>query len=739
MNSFIRRNTVRSTHSLHRKDRGLTLIEIVFGMTLVVILAYLALSSLSSAKEKVSTHGLATAVMEEFKAARQTAIKSGQPVAVGIPTDGGGQPCATSLYRIQGWNRPYVNWSAGFRGDYPGLGFAAATWSPAPPAGTPNLPATAKFFNFDAGALAEWLPDDTEQDYIFLYLPDGSLITNGLPSVNGEYTLVIADQPNFTGAAPGNVQIAGGTNPMVIYLSPAGGVDLATGCPGATLGAGIDPASSTPKGRTEPVPPASQTIALSELTVRPNPTGVPGEGVCVPGQYVTLEILAYSPEGVALFANWNHSNVADPNNPAVKGMFTYPDGQQTSPGLTGEADRMEYVPYHQLTPQQQDPAFWGGFAPSVGQGVFRAQWSWTVPIFSDEGDEYDVTVNVQNATANATILNPPPPVRMNPAPPGKMIVERRDPVTGLWQLWRMNPDGSGERLLSPKGISETMASIDRSGTKMALLQGNPGNRYVKIRPVNGKKESFSRGPGNYTSVSLSPDGSWVSYRDDTGGPTGGTLITERTDGSAIFTKPQGWYGGGYNVKKGRSGWSWDGRYMLYGTENGLGNAFIHAVDLSNPGTPADPGVPIIGPVIGHLSGVHERLFCPTVYNFGGQDHVIVSCSGRDAFLLDLPLSNYTTPNQHQGFYSSAGMPLYQYRPEINGPGLPGSTDLDDDYPSVSLDGTRLFVTRSPWGTGAEDTEDQQVLMIPRQGGKFVGPPQAVVPGDVRRAIFLPES
>ncbi len=181
MNGTLRRNNVHTTHLLRRRERGLTLIEIVFGMVLVLILAYLALTSLSSAKEKVSTHGLATAVMEEFKAARQTAIKSGQPVAVGIPTDNGGQPCATSMYRIQGWNRPYINWSVGYRGDYPGLGFAAATWAGAPGPGTPALPATAKFFNFDAVALAEWLPDDTEHDYIFLYLPDGSGMTTGLP------------------------------------------------------------------------------------------------------------------------------------------------------------------------------------------------------------------------------------------------------------------------------------------------------------------------------------------------------------------------------------------------------------------------------------------------------------------------------------------------------------------------------------------------------------------------------
>lgn len=716
-----------------RSELGLTLVEITFVMALVVLLAYLSLSALKPARERTSTHGLVAAVIDEFKAARELAIRSGQPVAVGLPTNGGSNPMACSIYRIKGWNTPYVTWSVGYSGDYRGYGFAAATWAGAPPAGAVNLAPSAKFFSFDNAALMEWLPDDTEQDYIFCYLPDGSLITNSMPASDGRYTVVVAGEPNFTGAVPGGVQITAGNNPITIYLSPAGGVESRPGCPGGTIAPGAGTAQvSDPKGRTKPPPTNSQRIILSDLIVRPNPTGLPGEGVCVPGQYVTLEILAYSPEGVPLFANWVHT---EGTITPEKGAFTYPDGQGAL--LQGEADRMEYLPYDKLTAVQRQSVFWGGFAPAVGQGVFRAQWSWTVPLSSQEGDEYQVTVNVQNASADATIVNGPPPVKLNPAPPGRMVVERRDPLTGLWQLWRMNPDGTGEQLLSPKGVSEILPTLDRAGTQLAFLQGPAGARYVKVRALEGGLEHTVAGPGNFTSVSLSPDGSWVSYRDDTGGPTNGTLITTRIDGSTSFTKPQGWYGGGYAVKKSRSGWSWDGKYMLYGTENTIAVPRVYAVDLSNPGPPGDPGSEFIGPIIGPIA--HERLFCPTVYNDGGQERVLVSCSGQDAFLLDLPVTDYTSGTIATGEYAFSGMPLYPFRPEIGGPGSPGSTDLDDDYPSVSLDGQSLFVTRSPKTFGVEDTEDQTVLLIPRVGGRFLGPPQAVVAGDVRRAIFIPDS
>ena len=99
----------------HRKTRsrreGLTLIEICVTMGLVVLVAYLSLSALGPAADKGSALGLATAVKEEFEATRQLAMRSGQPCALGIPTTGGLSAC--SLYRLQGWNTPYIKWSGG--------------------------------------------------------------------------------------------------------------------------------------------------------------------------------------------------------------------------------------------------------------------------------------------------------------------------------------------------------------------------------------------------------------------------------------------------------------------------------------------------------------------------------------------------------------------------------------------------------------------------------------------------
>lgn len=708
-----------------RGNRGLTLIEIIFTSTLLVVLAYLSLNALSPAANKASTRGMALSIVDEFRSARQLAISSGQPVAVGIPTDGGANPHGASLYRIKGWNTPYVTWSIGFSGDYPSCTFAAANWGGAAGPNTVTVPATSKFFSFDQAALMEWLPDNTEQDYIFCYLPDGSLITNNLPVVEGAYAVVVAENANFGGAAPSNVTATSGENPITLLISPAGGVQMRTGPTTLPRGGGTaNP--STPKPRTQVT--GIEEIVLSDIIVRPNPTGLPGEGVCVPGQYVTLEIFAYSPQGVSLFANWTHTAGSATGN---MGQFTYPDGQGTA--LLGEADRMEYIPAHKI-PVGPDAPVWSQDPPPPGAGIFRAQWSWTVPITSQELDEYNVTVNVQNATADAVIRNPKPPLKMNPAPDGRLLVERFDPVQGIWQLWRMNPNGTGAKRISPQGVQEIMPTVDRQGNLLALIQGVGANRFVKVRALDGGLETTIAGPGDFSSVSLSPNGAWVSYRDN----AGGELFTARTNGSETFPKTQTFGATGHNPRKSRSGWSWNSQYLIYEHDTG-GNPSLYAVDLSG----ANPGraeTHLFGPVTNLGSPVVvEQLYCPSSYlDDLGNERIILSVGNVDPVLIHFPVTPANYAGATIGPVADIGAPPTA-TPDLGGPGVTGSGGFDDDYPSISLDGNFLVLTRSPdsAGGGGEDTVAQEVQLIPRVGAEFQGPAQEVIGNNSRRAIWLP--
>lgn len=722
------------------EKRGLTLIEICFVMGLVVLVAYLSLSALSPAADKGSTLGLATAVKEEFEASRQLAIKSGQPVALGIPTDGGAAAC--SLYRLQGWNTPYVKWSGGYEGDYPNTGFAAATWGGPGAGGPAALPPSAKYFNFTQTELLAWLPDDKEDDYIFCYLPDGSLITNNLSTVNGMYTVVIAGNPTFGGALPDGVTISSGNNPWTLMVSPGGGVELVNGTPGTTLPPGTSGGPiSNPRPREEFT--GESKIYLSEMKVRPNPSGVPGEGICVPGQVVTLEIYAHCPEGDGLFANWTQT----PGTVGgLEGSFTYPD--QTGSPLPNEADRMEFIPPNCIpTDPALAPVWNGGEAPAPGTGIWRAKWTWTVPVNSQEGELYNVTANVQNAEADATIVTSPlPQIQMNPAPQGRMIVERR--VNGIWQLWRMNPDGSGEKLISPEGVQEMMPTLDKNGTQMALIREGPGgmaDRYIVVRSIDGGLEKIIAGPGEFTTVSMSPTGEWVAYRNN----ATNQLLCTRANGSGTFALNQVWGGSGVSVKKGRSGWSQDGKYVLYAHERAIGDPVIYSFPMPGYGlpTPPDPeGYRLWGPYPSTGPGLLARMFCPTSYEYNGREFVAVSCSGEDSFILSFEVvgRNYTV-NHNLPNMDWRVPPLSNRRIQENPPST-ASTNRDQDYPAISFEGTgttpKLVYTSSPANTGyitGEDTEGQVIYMLPNidANGVFSGPPLQMNFTDARRAIFIP--
>lgn len=684
---------------------GFTLIEIVFSMTLVVVLAGLSLWTLRSGSGRAPSRGLAMAVSEEFTAARQLAISSGHPVALCIPADS--SAVGSSLYRLEGWNLPNVTWSKSFAGDYPNAGFAAVKWSGGG-SWTNGAPESvvSKLGAFDL--TGQWLPAALADDSVFCFTPDGGLVTNDLPALDGRYTVVVGQYLDVTGH-----DLNGARDPITIFVSPYGGVELVTGTPGgsvATTGVATN-VTSAPIERTDFDD--AGDVRISNIMVTPRmDSAPPDEGFCVPGQYVTLEVYAYDPEGRGLFAKWKQ--------PTAKGIFTYPDGKaDPSSPLVSEVDRMEFV--------KEAPAglTWTSTTPPAG-GLFRARWGWTVPQNSTPGTVYEIEVDVKDAKGDCSIVNPPPKLTMRTAPSGRIIAERFINPPGIWQIVQLNPDGSGQRLLSPVGVPEALPSIDRTGTKMALLQGAGANRYVKVRSLDGGYERTVAGPGEFTSVAISPDGAWISYRNN----ATNTLITSHVDGSNEFTCPQSWTGGGVAIKKSRSGFSQDSQTLIYENGNNL-----LTVPLPGPG----PGTVFLGPVtqITSTSGVvSEQLYAPTSFvKPNGEEWVAFSLGNSDPVLVTVPWNNGTPIGANSDFAPPMLLPDLD-----GGGGSAGSGDLEDDYPTVSTDGTSLILTRSPMSDGAtEDTLDQTCLVVPYNAGanNYVGPPFTMGVPDIRRAVWVP--
>lgn len=721
-----------------RRTLGFSLLEVIVTLTIVLLIAVLSLTALRPGKSKAPVHSLGIVLSQEFEAARQLAIAEGHPVALCIPTDNGTNPRATSIYRLEGWNKPLVTYSRSYRSEYPELFVAAARWSGG--SFTDGLPA-GSLSKFGVFQLDSWVPDKFKDDPVFCFTPDGSLTTNSQPALNGQYTVVVAERPDINGSGPNNWTINGAESAVTVLVSPSGGTELVTGLPGGPEGggAGGNLSSSTAQSRTD-FGTSGATVRISNIRVLPNPDEAPpDQGICVPGQVVTLEVYAYDPEGRALFAKWTQT----PLDTSDKGQFSYPFSDSNSK-LVGEVDKMEFT--YDLPAELLTGSGWvNGVAPPPGVGVFRARWNWTVPVTSKPGHRYRVEADVRDVKGEVYIENPPARV-LNTPPLGRLIVERRRPPAGPWELVMMNPDGSGERVLTPAGAEECMPSLDRAASKLAFLQGPLGARRVKIRSLDGGPDTTIAGPGDYTSVSLSPDGAWISYRNN----ANQQLITQRLDGQRILRNAQNFGAGGHAIKKSRSGWSQSGQYVIF-----EGDGLLWARDLK--GSTADNvrtqliTEPFLNDARPDYYGP-ETPFAPTTYKgMSGKERLMVSLGVNNPVLISLEVSE----SDYQNGGIEPGELRYEYLPNTSGDKLKvdyggnssiGASGSDNDFPSISPDGQTLCFTRSVQSSGVvlenadtngEDTNGQQLWQAHLVGDNFMNAQKMPVEGNVRRAIWVP--
>lgn len=691
----------------------MTLIEICVVFGFLILFAAIGLTSLKPAKEKAPTRGMAYALVEEFRAARQLAIANGHPVAVGIPTNEGTRP-STSIYRLTGWNIPKLDWARDYSRDFPNVSFAAASFVSSEGSHSTGVD-TSTISKFGAFSINDWVPSQYQQDSLFVFMPDGGLVSNGLPALNNDYTIVIGKDASFS--PTGNAfSVTAATEPMTIRVGVFGGLDIYTGLPGGSVAKGSSPSAvSQAEGYWEPAKGAGgkDEIYLSDVIVRPTLVG--GEGKCKPGQTVNLEVFAYSPQGVELFARWNQEVLVGDSG---KGFFSYPSDQlplADSDGNTAkEMDRMEYIANFRSS--DYSGVVWSGGAPNPeGQGVFRARWSWTVPLDSEPSDTYQVGVDVQNARGDAVIKNPPPEPEFETPEGGSVILEQM--VGGIWQLVRMNPDGSGRKPISAPGVSEYLPTVDRNADNMAYLQGTGPNTRVMVRALDGSKPPQQlAGPGYFTSASISPNGNLVAYRDSVPGNVYVFDIGQNT--TITLPNPVA----GTEGRKTRPGWSWDSKFVvyegplsLYSYELATGNSTEIIAPIPHP-TDEDPGL-------------LEAPYCPVIYKepVNGDDYMIFSVGNADPVMFVVPFNPLAT-------HSPADFASYTRL----GGGTFNSDTFNDDYPSVSADGTKVILTRSSEVEGI-DSVNQELLVLQATGngdGNFVGPPQSMGTG-VRRGFFIP--
>lgn len=525
------------------RARGFSLIELMVAMVLTVLLLGMGFTGLNKARTSGSSRGLATAVAAEFRLAREKAIAKGSPVAVVLP-EGVGR----SLSFLEGDTLPAVTRTVNYSGDYPNGAIAVATYPG--PAFDDRLEIPGSKSDEWKSRLPQWLPADFRRDRVFMFTPNGTVVTNDLPAADGTYRVVVATGMSVSGLAleaagePQTVAISqtGAVETFGRLLDSSGGVNT-SGAPSALVSAPPAPAVDYTTRKPD--------ILVSRIT--PPAEMVDGELVHVldKGEYLTLEIFARSGDGRALYSGWKDSPISKLGEPDIepfKGAFSVPNG---------ELERMEFYPQYNVAGDDEPEM--------LEKDVWRSVWTWTPPAAAEAGDQYELAVDVTDAKRVEKAKLPElPPVVISP--PGEIVFE--SDRTGRWQLYTMWADGSrlmrltkddhhdyrcasatadGKMLAYQRGSEVWVMNVDGTGqvriatgadtptispvgNSIAYMQGTD----VVVRRLDASSGSAPRRVGSTRTgvegapsgnrIAYSPDGRWVYYTSSDGGAVTGCRL-----------------------------------------------------------------------------------------------------------------------------------------------------------------------------------------------------------------------
>ena len=476
------------------RQRGFSLLELMIAIALGVLVMTMGFSGLNKARTSGGSRGLATAVAGEFRLAREKAISKGSPVAVVIPGE-----VAQSLFFLEGETTPSVTRTVDYSGDYPYGALAAATY-PGPTFGaSAELPGSKALAWRDR--LDDWLPDEYSTHKVFMFIPNGSVITKNVSSAEGTYRVVVGMGAEVQG---GVLRAVG--EPQTVAVSQYGAVEQFGRLLGNTGGVRTEGASlpaSIPAAISPSSPPESPA-SINPPEVSPKAEMVDGRlaHVLDKGEYLTLELFAYSNDGRALYASWKDTPLSKTGDQYF-GAFSVPGAAR---------ERMEFYPAYDT---DGDGA--------MEANVWRSVWTWTPPPAAESGDRYQLDVEVTDAegTVKAELRKEEPVVI---CPPGEIVFEsNRD---GRWHLYTMKANGKDVRKLTEGEHDFRCASATADGKMVAFQRG-----YNEVWVMNTDKTGQTRITTNGYLPCISPTGGAIAYMRD-GGAHGAQVVIQRLDRSS---------------------------------------------------------------------------------------------------------------------------------------------------------------------------------------------------------------
>lgn len=489
------------------KRRGFSLLELILCLALLGILIVSLAYNLRKPAYKSQSQGAAEVVAQELRTAQQTAVTSRQPVAICFPSNAGSQPCAQSYYTLQGFEQPQVVRSRRFHGEFPQARVFNGYWALDPSqllnAGSGLTAANPRLGSvYDNQDFSNW-NTAFPQDFSLIFMPDGSVRSNGLPMFDGCYHIVVCNEVAFTGAAspsgapPSGVSYYTPTrvaSPYTITIGALGTVQVEQGLTAMNAGAvAMLEGGSEFQGSAPPAPGQdTSTPAVAGLEMLPVPLNVPSGASAVvdANGYLTLVSYATDAQGGPLYCSWTCNG----------GQFS---GNQT----------MEYV-------------------PSLNR--WRAAVAWAPPV--PAGGPYTLGVRVEDPAGHSDTATLGSTGKAALAESGSIVYS--SDRGGDSEICVVRPDGSrSERFLhtdDATGADDTNPVLSPDGSKIAFTSDRTGDTEVFVMMADGTGlTNISNDPGeDIGPITWSPDGTRVCWASDRI-PNTYNLYCARCDGTQL--------------------------------------------------------------------------------------------------------------------------------------------------------------------------------------------------------------
>lgn len=471
-----------------RRLRAFSLVEALVVLALSAILLTITLSSFSGTTHKVGSGELAQFLAAELQAARLRAIGNKSFAGVVFPSDNGSKGVCRSFSFFESCGKLKTQRSRETQNDFPDSDIFVGTWPTSGASFTLDRPAT----GFDPNGLdlsSMFSPSPVPKDFLLVFSPTGTVNSNGLPLLNGQYHLIVGQgieygpqaappgtPPNPSSyPSPSYFQMSALSAPWHISLSPMGRIQAQAGLPEQGPGLTIKSNSVGSTSVALPAmlgytssnsPPTVERVSLSPRAASDLPTSI--EGLIGSEEFLRLTVEASDVDGDRLTCRWTASG----------GRFSSPD---------------------------QDGAMW--FNDSTKR--WQSTWSFRADPKDLPGKVYDLKCEVRDqkgalgvaAAGVQLVLN----IELRQRP---KVVFSEFPVRGIFSC---GTDGSDLQQLPTGGLQPEMPSFHPDGNTIMFHHYDWNTAISQMYSVNRDGSNLRMLVGHSShSGAYSPDGTKIA-------------------------------------------------------------------------------------------------------------------------------------------------------------------------------------------------------------------------------------